>query len=535
MTAALEKTFEVLSTSRNEASVLVLLTALEKSEGTIYENTLKSLITRRNRIGHTAVLGHWQKLTETQREIVSQGRGKMSAALRDAILSTDENLFQNACDVMVRFREFDLVSALITLAEDRSHPHSNRATELVLQMVSQLVEMVHGKRDPNDRRDPTMIRRHVMEGLERSVERFRTHQRNELIEAFVILGGISCSLLRNILDDPHHVCYLTVVNTLSTSQSPGVVKLLLNFLGSDHPSLAILTVISRRSDEEFLRELFDFLECNLSQKVTKNLHRIRSFPWLEEQSFSVTSLADNDQPNCVRMLAESGMDQDRLLDILSQFVNDGSTVGRVAACEALAEVPGEKSNQLFIDNMHDEEPQVQAAVARQLRDRHIAGTMSVLVKLLDSPHAMVRDAARESLSEFTYENFVKQFDTLHDDSRQTTGSLVKKVDLELQIKLASDLKSKSRRTQMRTIEIAEVLEFVSQVADELIALLEDSDHLVRAAAATALQYCPTPMVQEALEQAAHDRSSAVQSAAKSSLELMQTAGPQQANGSSARN
>ncbi len=518
MTAALDKTFEVLSESRNEASVLVLLTALETSEGKIYESTLKSLIQRRNRMGHTAVLSHWHKLNEEQRELVIQGRGKMASALRDGILSTDETLFQNACDVMVRFREFDLVSALITLAEDRSHPHSNRATELVLQMVSQLVEMVHGKRDPNDRRDPTMIRSHVMESLERSVERFRTHQRNELIEAFVILGGITCSLLRNILEDPHHVCYLTVVNTLSTSQSPGVVKLLLSFLGSDHPSLAILTVISRRSDECFLRQLFDHLECNLSAKVQKNLHRIRTFPWLEEEDFSVDTIADSDQPCCVRMLGESGMDQDRLLNILSQFINHGSTAGRVAACEALAEIPGEKSNKLFMANMHDEDPQVQAAVALQLRDRHIAGTMAVLVKLLDSPHGIVREAARESLNEFSYENFVMQFDTLHDDSRQTTGSLVKKVDLELRIKLAADLQSKSRRIRMRAIEIAESLEFVGDVSEELIELLEDPDHLVRAAVATALQYSPTPVVREALEQATHDKSSTVQSAAKASLE-----------------
>ena len=57
----------------------------------------------------------------------------------------------------------------------------------------------------------------------------------------------------------------------------------------------------------------------------------------------------------------------------------------------------------------------------------------------------------------------------------------------------------------------------SQVVDALIELLEDSDHIVRSSAAEALQHCPSAKVQQALEHAAADRSSAVQQAAKSSL------------------
>ena len=518
MTAALDKTFEILTTSRNEASLPVLLSALDNASGNIYDSALKGLVTRRNKAGHAAVISRWHLLSEEQRGIVSNGRGRMSSALRNAILSEEEQLFQNACEMMVEFREFDLISALITLAEDKSHQHADQATHLVYQMVCQLGDMIHGKRDPNDRRDPATLRSHVMGNLERSVERFRTHQRTELIEAFVVLGGLSCSLLRNILEDPHHVCYLTVVNTLSHSDSQGVIKLLLDFLAFDHTSLAILTVLSRRSDEKFLENLFGFLDNNLTPKVMKNLKRIRSFPWLEAKEFSVSNIPEHSQASCVRLVAASGMEQEKLLGILLQFMKKGYSDARVAVCEALADVPGEKSNQVYIDNMYDEDPQVQAAVARQLRNRHIAGTMAVLVKMLDSPHEVVREAARDSMSEFSFQNYVRQFDNLNDDSRKTTGSLVRKVDLELVPQLVEEFQSQSRRARVRAIEIADTLRVYKEVSNELIELLQDPDHVVRAAAAETLRHCRTPEVQQALQHATRDGSAAVQLAAQTSLE-----------------
>ena len=446
LTAALDKTFEVLGSSRNEAAVPVLIDALNAAEGSVFNRALQSLAQRRNRSGHMAAINRWNQLTDEQREILDEGRGKMSSALRDALLSDDRQLFQNACDIMVRFHEFDLISALVNLAEDKEHPHAHEATDLVLQMVSQLSEMVHGNRDPNDRRDPTLLRKRVMESLERSVERFRTHQRSELIEAFVVLGGTSCNLLRGIIDDPHHACYMTVVQTLSTSDSIGVLKLLLSFLESEHTSLATLTVISRRSDAAFLGLLFKFVGKGMSPKVRKNLRRIRSFPWLEERDFPVSKLDEDNQAHCIELLAASGADDSKKLDVYEDVLRQGATAGRVAACEALKEITGDRSNILVLEFTKDEDPQVQAAVASQLRDRHIAGTMSLLVQLLDSPHEVVREAARESLSEFTLENYLSQFDTLHDDSRKTTGNLVRKVDLNLASKLQAEMQSQSRRT-----------------------------------------------------------------------------------------
>ncbi len=70
---------------------------------------------------------------------------------------------------------------------------------------------------------------------------------------------------------------------------------------------------------------------------------------------------------------------------------------------------------------------------------------------------------------------------------------------------------------MRAIEIAEVTSMVRPMAAALVERLEDEDHMIRTAAAEILEHCPTAKVQQALQDATHDRSPAVQNAAKSTL------------------
>jgi HEAT repeat protein len=519
VTTPLQTTFEVLTSSRNDAAKSVLTSALENSEGANYEAALKALVSRRNRAGHLAVLSRWHLLSEPHREMVREGRGKMSAGLRDAVLSEDDQVFRNACEVVEQFGEFDLVSTLVTLAENKGHQHASQATALVLRMVSLLSEMVHGRSDPNDRRDPNAMRSHLLECLERSVERFRDHHRTELIEAFVVLGGSSSELLRAIIEDPHHACYLTVVHTLSTSESTTVVKLLMGFLKVEHASLASLTLISKRSDDVFITHLLQFVGTQLTEKVKKNLGRIRNFAWLKDPQRDLTNFAEQNQALCVKLLAHSGIDQEHLLELLEKLLKGGEPAGREAACLTLQSLPGDRPNQLVLEAVHDPDPRVQAAAARQLRERRVTGAMGLLIKLIDSPHELVRAAARESLTEYSLETFLQQYDSLNDESRRSTGALVCKVDTQIRLKLAVEMKSTLRKNRLRAIEIAELTGLVTDLADRLIERLEDEDHLVRAAAADALQFCPTAEVQEALQHAAADRSSAVQNAAKSSLSV----------------
>jgi len=517
VTASLETTFEVLSNSRNESAVPVLISALDSTDGQVYESAIRAIVARRSKAGHLAVLNRWHVLTPQQRELVLEGRGRMSGAMRDAVLSDDDQLFKNACELVEEFTEFDLVPTLVTLAENKKSEHAPAATQLVVRLVNLLSEMIHGQRDKKDRRDPESIRRFVLESLERSIKRFIRHERVELIEAFVILAGPSCSLLRKILDSSGHACYGTVVNTLANSQSPGVVKLLISFLKNSNTSLNVINVISRRADEPFVERLLECTNTENLSKIRKNLGRINTFGWILSEGLGIDRFSEEDQARAIKLITHSGMSQDDQLAILERVMIYGEPAGRCAACEALAPIPGDRPSQLVLRGVRDTDPTVQAAATRQLRDRHLPGTMAMLLKLIDSPHEIVQDASRQALGEFSFENFLTRFETLSDDARRSTGSVVRKVDTETIPSLLAEMENKSRRARMRAIEIAEVMQLVSQLSEGFLVLLEDEDHLVRAAAADALHLCQTEEVREALEHATHDKSAAVKNAAKSSL------------------
>jgi hypothetical protein len=129
----------------------------------------------------------------------------------------------------------------------------------------------------------------------------------------------------------------------------------------------------------------------------------------------------------------------------------------------------------------------------------------------------VREAARASLSEFSFERYRAAFDFLANELRITAGGIVKKVDEDLSDDLRRELLSLARSRRIRAIEMTTASGIVESVEQELISNLEDEDHLVRAAAVWALGQSESEASQAALLAALADRSAAVQYAAQESL------------------
>ncbi|MCG8451182.1 MAG: HEAT repeat domain-containing protein, partial [Pirellulales bacterium] len=239
--------------------------------------------------------------------------------------------------------------------------------------------------------------RFVLESLERSVERYRQHQRQELIEAFVVLGGPANPLLRRILEDPRHACYQRVINTLTHSNVSGVLELLISSLNCDYTATSLLNVISKRTDKEFMTRFVKIGRAKPSAEVLKNLERIRSFAWLQPGNEGFHTLDEEDKAGAIGLAAASGIEHEELLHLLEKVLKQGGPVSRLAACEALVSISGAEADQLILGSVHDEDPRVQAACVRQLRNRHLVGTMAMLLKTADSPHEIVREATQEAL------------------------------------------------------------------------------------------------------------------------------------------
>jgi len=516
----LERTIAALAKSRNEAATPTLVAALNSDRREIFDGAIRAIVARRSKAGHLAVLKLWPTLNDDERGWVGQSHGRLGGALRDALLSDDNQLFASACEAARLSGEFDLAPTLILLAEKSDGPRAQRAMSLVLEMVDRLDEFEPDQEDAGYSRHPETIHHSVLESLQRSVERFPRHGRKQLVEAFVVLAGAASDALRSILEAPHHSCHETVLDALTHSDHPGVFKLITDYFVNHEAPAAVRAVVSRRVDRPFVESLCTLPQDPDNALLAKNLGRIRSFACLVDHQVASKLFSPSQQAAAMWIVAHSGAPEESKLELAAALMARGHALGRLAACRALAAISGQRSNELVLSALNDDDVEVKAAATRQLRQRHIPGAMARLIELVDSPHEAVRNAARESLGEFSIDNYLGRYETLDNDARRTTGALVARIDQQTVPRLKDELASLIRRRRLRAIEVAEALGVIPQVADALVERLEDEDHMVRAAAADALQHCTAQDVRDALVAALGDRSFAVQSAARASLRQM---------------
>lgn len=516
MSSGLATTLRLLTKTPNDAAVRVLIPALDSPHPAIQEGALVALLTRHSGAGHREILRRLPAIPQRWKDLIRQHNADMSRTLREAALGSDLQMCQNACQAAVCFRQYDLVPVLLNALDGPVRPNTDQVARTLLELVEQLYEELAAGRD-NARRDPQLIRRHLISSLETSVGRFVRHHRHEVVEAFLLLVTRDNILLQRILQDPHHPVFPMLVHTLSHGPRGGVMRLLLSFLDDPHVPSAALSVIANRSDLKFVQYLLRKIGREPSGVVRQNLKRIESVAWLHAGASLLDQLDDAGQMAAVRLAVESGTARLQLFPAVEYLLLHGKLGGRREAANALAEFHGAEANALALRALEDPDPQVQANVIVQLRRRGIPAVLPRLVELLDSPQAMVRKAARQSLTEFTFRRYAASFDMLDDDVRRSTGLLVKKVDLQTLPRLREEMTSPVRSRRHRAVAMARVMDAVPPLEQVIVDLLQDEDHLVRVEAAAALERGTSPTSYLALEEALGDRSPAVQDAAARSL------------------
>jgi hypothetical protein len=511
-------TLELLTRTVNEAAVGVLIPALDCADPAVQEGALIALLKRRTAAGGREILDRMARMKPEWKTIIRQHRGRLTGALRDAILATDPGLCENGCRAAVMFRDYDLIPTLLTVLDSSAQPNAELAAKTTLELVESLCEELVGGRDPSDRRDPQMIRRYVLGSLESSVHRYIQHKRREVIESFLLLVGHENATLRQILGNPHHTAFVTMIDLLSKSPQRGVVRLLLNFLDDPHTPSAILSAIAGRSDARFVHHLLRKIGRDPPPAMAANLKKMTSIAWLADCRRIMDQIDDAGQHSAVRFVMASGVPRQQALGLIETILLHGKPGGRHEAARALGEFQGADANALAMNALADPDPQVQANIIAQLRGRGIPGMLPSLLDLVESPYAVVRKAARDSLAEFSFKRFAAAFDMLDDEVRRSTGLLVKKIDMQTVPLLNDELKSPIRTRRLRGLAIARALDAVESVESAIIDMLKDEDHLVRMEAAVTLGRSVSAASVAALTEALNDNSEVVRLTAQRSLQ-----------------
>lgn len=523
MTEGLPTTFRVLCDTENEAATRVLIPALDCRSPTVRDGALEALLRRRSPAGHREIVARLHTFDEPWRQKVAENHGRMTPALREAVIATDRQTCINGCRAAVWLRQYDLVPALLVGLEDSANPNATDLSEALLDLAGLLCDELSLAADRGQRRDAHLVRRKIVGALEMSVSRFARHRRREILEAFLLLTYRDDAVLRQILQDPYHPAFVVLVEMLSKLPYDAVMRLLLSFLDDPRAPSAALSIIAKRSDATFVKYLLRKIGREPAPVLARSLKRMEIVAWIRDAA--VVDLCDElEQCSAVRLAMASGIPRAHAFSLIEYLLLKGKPAGRRAAAEALDQFRGADANLLALQALDDPDPEVQAKILVQLRGRGMPGALARLVEMVDGPHEVVRTAARKSLAEFTFSRYLASFDLLDEEVRVSTGELVKKVDPETPALLRAELASLVRSRRLRGLAVAQALDLAADMEDAVVPLLNDEDHLVRAEAAKALARCHSNAAREALAQALGDRSPAVQEAALASLRLQQPAG-----------
>ena len=485
--SGLKTTLAVLGQTKNDAAIPVLMAAMDAPSLAIQSGSMQALLERRGPTGPRELLKRWHKLSERWKKAATEKVGKITGAIRDAILTGDEQMVRNACDAVMWIRDYDFVPLLVNAALDVSNPQSELSAETVLALCECLCEELATTRDYK-RRDPQAARQHVVSALEPVADRFDQYKNKMLLEAFLMLANCENPVLNRILEHPHDPAYATLMHLLSSSPRPGVMRLLLNYMDIDAPS-SIYSVLARRSDLTFVRHFLRRFASGIRPSARSYLKRVESFGWLNDGGKLLAALDDDEQRGAIRLAMASGMSRLQAFAIIRAVLNSPNAATRRFAAEHLGAFRGTEANELILQTLQDEDPVVQSHVVGLLRDHNIPGAVNTLTGLLDSPNETVRDAVRANLSEYTLQRFLVVYDSLDDESRRERGAFVKRVDPDAISDLTAELQSDSRSRRRRAVEVALAIDAVMDVEHELVRLLNDDDHVVRGSAESALQHC----------------------------------------------
>src|SRR4029079_5864493 len=132
----LATTLALLGQTPNEAALPLLVSALDSPAQVIQDGALRALLDRRHATGQREIIKRLHLHGDRWRPIVDERRGRLAHGLRDGVLSADPQMCFNACQAILWFAEYDLMSALVTAAEDEAHANAELAAQTLLSLAA---------------------------------------------------------------------------------------------------------------------------------------------------------------------------------------------------------------------------------------------------------------------------------------------------------------------------------------------------------------------------------------------------------------
>jgi HEAT repeat protein len=521
MSDPLSRTFDLLATAKSLAAVDLLLAALDSKRSAIQDRAVAALLRRAATRCQTEVIRRLPELSPTARHYLEEQGPRLSGTLRQCLLHGDTQLRTNALTIVSTMECYDQIGTLLTILEQRDDPFQGPACQTFVELVNRLYEQIHATngRKPSDRpRNLPQARQAVLTALEAACNRYADLAfPREVVESILILGEPDSNAVRKAFLQSTPACREMAGTLVMTSKHPGVMRLLMEFMGQNYPNPKAFEAFENRIDAEFVCHVLRSFPKRLTENQQKNFKQLIRVAWISDELLPLEAIPSGLHESLSGFIQAIGINIDDKIEIQKWILLNGSMPGRQAATQILETISPESVRGILFGSLDSENEDVQAWATSQLRSQGVPEAIRLLIERLDSPLPAVREAAREELGSFDLSMVLNLFEHLDRNLCSRVGALMRKIDPKCAQKLMEELNQPIRRRRIRAARAAEALGFAPDVENGLLAMLSDGDSIVRRVAAELLVCVPSPEVIVGLTALVQDSSPRVRDAAERSL------------------
>ncbi|WP_166831340.1 HEAT repeat domain-containing protein [Thalassoroseus pseudoceratinae] len=516
MTQAICLTMRALATSRSEHAAPMLLKALDVPHAGVQVAAVDAIAEYCSPRTQIELIRHFRRLSPEAQEQLVVTANNLAGPLRKC-LTTRSDASQDVMAIL----EAGTTGNLLPLVAQCLSEHPNFLDERMVSVFRVLVDRVHDQlrtKSTDPRHAAAMQVRHAsLAALNLPAATLtKSPYRDAIVEAILILGQTNDEAVRLVLGSGSEIRQL-VFQFLQTSTHPGVMDLTLQFLNTSRPPLKVFEILGKRSDPEFIAATLRWVRKSPTTMQARNLQQIESLPWLDAPEEVLPLLPEALQPAVLTLLSHVAVADNVKERVREWILRNGTFEARDSVLAGGMPVNGDSVREIVADALNSEEPQSQAWALTQVRQQRLPDALEQLVNGLDSTADVVREAAREELSDFDLQRILASYDRFDEDHAERAGQLVLKIDPQATEQLAKEFFHPIRQRRIRAITGSVSLGLHWHVLPTLLELLNDNDEQIRRVVVETLAEMPVPSVVAALQQHRGDPNIRVREAIDSAL------------------
>lgn len=414
--SGLATTFAWLAETENEAAVDTLAVAACSDQGAIRRQAIDALLNRQCQRCGRILMKKWPHFSIDDRRRVTPKAEWMTPFVAEALKGDEESIL-NALDAAQVLGLINLVDGIAKLAETgRTEGLRDRATETIRSFAELLNEQVERGTVRASQRGTFLSR------LSESARRMSIHRNEELVDCLLIASNWSDSELRCALEPESQTADL-LVERLSTSCHPQVVKLLAEGLQKRSMPEDIGTSIRTRDDERFRRVLLHVVGTEPSASVIRNLRQLGQPACCRNPLALLDDITQAQQIALLHVLAATDADSLETLQVACQVLAMNGEAGISGFVRTL--------NQCGVPSADVWMPA--AKIIAGGRDEEIfrdsqASLLMDLVQILDHPERRMGEAVARILGPLHAKSMLTQLPNFGRRSRHLLGRVVMMVD-----------------------------------------------------------------------------------------------------------